>query len=86
MIAVEYPRTGIVPNDIVDIPRQTFRVPARDLRLRVGEIYTVSTYPMVAFTGEDLATGRQVTVWVDPAWAQVALPEPSAAHELPRAS
>jgi hypothetical protein len=83
VMVMEYPRSGIAPNDIADIPRLAFGEPTRHLRLRIAEVYVVPAYPLMAFTGVDLATGKQLTVWVDPAWVQI---RPPNAHVLPRAS
>jgi hypothetical protein len=71
---VDYPKAGIVPNDIVDIPAQAIHA-SRLLRMRVSELYVVPNYPLVALTGEDVVVGKQLTVWLDPAWVYV-LPPP----------
>lgn len=71
---MDYPRAGIAPNDIVDIPDQAIHA-LRHLRMRVTELYVVPNYPLVALTGEDVVIGKQLTVWLDPAWVYV-LPPP----------
>jgi hypothetical protein len=83
---MDYPEAGLVEHDVVSIPGQALGAP-HPMRVRVGEVYVVPNYPLLALAGEDLATGLRLTVWVDPSLVHVVSPEWShEPHPLPVAS
>jgi hypothetical protein len=84
-MGMDYPSAGLAQGDLVDIPAQALHQ-RHGLRLRLTEVYVVMACPLIAVTGRDLATGRPCTVWVDPAWVQVVLPDPPGHQHVPRAS
>lgn len=74
---MRYPHDGIVQGDIVDIPAHAFQNTSgyeHVLQLQVTDVYVMSTRPLMAVSGDDLVTGRQCTVWVDPSLVHVRLP------------